>query len=146
MPSVRPSIPYPRRDTRGHRAPRSRSGGQWDVLEPHLASGDLFAVLAPRDDHLPELLDPALHDRLGYHVDPPLIHRPQEVGAVAHPYCELASLLHRGRSPYAGRTLDRRGVDAAMHHTPRCMVVLAELDRTPNPATANFLEAQAGDS
>src|SRR5215204_7633590 len=122
------------------------SGGQRDVLEPQLATGDLLAVLAAGDDHLPELLAPALHDRFGEHVDPSLLHRAQEIGAVAHPHGELSSLLDRCRSPYAGRALDGRGVDAAVHHTPGRMVVLAELDRASNLAPANLFEVKSGNA
>ena len=40
------------------------SEGQRDVLEPHLAAGDLLPVFSPGDDHLPELLALALDNRL----------------------------------------------------------------------------------
>src|SRR5215210_4522359 len=100
----------------------------------------------PGDDHLPELLDLALHDRLGDHVYPPLLHRPQEVGAVADPDSKLAFLLYGDRSPHAGCALDCCGVDAAVHHAPRRMVVLAELDKAPDPASANLVEAQSGNT
>src|SRR5215210_1523813 len=121
---------------------RTALSGQRDVLEPQLAAGYLFAIPAAGDDHLPELLDLALHNRLGDHVYSTFLDRPQEVGAVAHPHGKLSLLLHRCRSPDAGRALDRRCVDAAVHDAPGRMVVLAELDRAPNPGPADLVEAQ----
>src|SRR5215210_6397033 len=123
---------------------RTALSGQRDVLEPQLAAGYLFAVLAAGDDHLPELLDLALHNGLGDHVYSTFLDRPQEIGAVAHPHGELSLLLHRRRSPDAGRALDRCGVDAAVHDAPGRVVVLAELDRTPNSLPAYLLESQSG--
>src|SRR5215207_3784893 len=121
-------------------------GGHRNVLEPHLAAGDLLPVRASRYDHLPELLDLALDNRLGEDVGPSLLHRAQEVCVVTNPHCELSTFLHRGRSSHTGCALHCRGIDTTVHHAPGRMVVLAQFDRTANPAPADFLEVQAGDS
>src|SRR5829696_3205683 len=121
------------------------SGGQRDVLEPHLTACDLLAVLGAGDYDLPELLDLALYDGLCEHVDPPLRHRPQKVGVIVDAHGKLPVLLDRRRRPHTGRRLHGRRVDAAMHHPPRRMMLLSQLDRPPDPAPASLLEAQPGD-
>jgi glycine/D-amino acid oxidase-like deaminating enzyme len=83
-------------DVREEAWPEEASGRQRNVLEPHLAAGDLFAVIAAGDHHLPELLDLALHDGLGDHFHATFRDGPQEIGAVAHPHGELSPSLDRG--------------------------------------------------
>ena len=61
------------------------------------------------------------------------------------PTAELdLSLLYRRRSPHAGRALDRRGVDAAVHHPPGRVVPLVELDPAANPLSIDLLEVEPG--
>src|SRR5215208_4385553 len=118
---------------------------QRDVLQAQLAAGDFLAVVGAGYDDLPQLLAFALHDRLGDDLDPSLPHRPQEIRGIADPHGELPPLLHRGRSAYAGRALDGGGVHATVHHTPRRMVTLAEVDPSPHHGVADLLNPQAGD-
>ena len=115
-------------------------------VEAYLAAGDLLAVVSAGYDDLPQLLAFALHDRLGDHLHPSVRHRPQEIRVVIDPDGELLSVFHRGRSAEAGRALDGGCVHPAVHHSPRRMVLLIQVDPTANLVPTYLLDPQPRDT
>src|SRR3712207_3598812 len=127
------------------RMPSRRSGGRRDVLEPYLSAGYFLAVFGAGDGHLPELLAAALDYRLGDHIHPASTHGTQEVRVVVEADGVLVPVLSRPGRPQAGRSLDRRRVDAAVNHAPRLMVILVELDPTLHPSPVHLRKPQPRD-
>lgn len=99
-----------------------------DVLESELTAGELLARSFVSDHHLPQLLRAAREERFGGHVRSASGCGPEKICGVMHANRKLSVLCHCMAGTDARGALDNGRVKPTVHHAPRCVVILPEVN------------------
>jgi acyl-CoA synthetase (AMP-forming)/AMP-acid ligase II len=113
-----------------------------DVLQPHLAVSDQLAGVVGDVDP-PQLLAAALAEGDGLDVGAARAQGPQEVRGVRDPDRDLAAVADGHARPDARRALHHGGVDAAVHDSPRRVVIRTEIQVRGDPGGGDLVDRQA---
>ena len=113
----------------------------WQVAVTSVDSGKLVARGQLRLANV--LLTAPLLDRFGQPLHRPGGDRPEEVRTVGHPYGDLAAIGHPGARTDGGGGLHGGRVDPAVHHSPRGVMLRAQLYLPAHPRARDLGEGQA---
>jgi hypothetical protein len=128
-------------------------GGAARQLVPVPGSGTFCSLIWPRASTLPrssvmvdkpQLLDTALLQGLGDNLGAARGSRAQEIGRIVHTDRELPPVPHRQAGAEAGGGFDGGGVDTAVHHAPRRVVIRPEVDVPRHAGSAGRIHNEAG--